>query len=53
MIFNNLFAKYLVDNNVISEEQVNSVIKICDDISSPLFIELGRELSRVLYHLGM
>lgn len=40
MIFNNLFAKYLVDNNVISEEKVNSVIKICDDISSPLFIEL-------------
>lgn len=40
MIFNNLFAKYLVNKEVISEEKVNSILKICDDISSPLFVEL-------------
>ena len=40
MIFNNLFAKYLVNKEVISEEKVNSILKICDDVSSPLFVEL-------------
>lgn len=40
MIFNNLFAKYLVEKNVVSEEKVNAILKICEDISSPLFVEL-------------
>lgn len=42
MIFNNLFAKYLIDNNVIDKNQINPILKICEDISSPLYIELSK-----------
>lgn len=56
MIFNNLFAKYLVEKSVISNEQITPVLKICDDISSPLYTELIRnkvlDADIVYTHLG-